>query len=129
MSTATVTKQAVLIYGTLKRGGRLHRHLQTIGAEYVRDVATVPRYMLLSNGGAYPCLVRGKLSVKGELWLVDAEGLRHLDFVEGVAFGLYKRATVSLDDPEQVQALAYLWNRSTEGLDDCGDFWPVANDG
>ena len=114
----------VLVYGTLKRGGKLHHELA--GQQFVAVASTLPVYRLY-NLGWYPGLVDAPhdgRSIQGEVWRVDAAGIERLDLVEEVPTGLYERRMVLLEPPfnaEQVMAWFYLGD--TSGCADCGEVW------
>jgi len=67
-------------------------------------------------------MVRAKngLSVSGELWMVDDETIKYLDYVEGVP-NFYDRQSITLDDGQIVQS--YLFQLETAGLADIGPEW------
>lgn len=86
----------LFVYGTLKRGGKNHRHLA--GQRFIAAANTVPGFELRDMGG-YPGLVAqpdATAGVTGEVWSVDAAALQHLDRFEGVDQGLYRRGPVGL---------------------------------
>lgn len=113
----------LFVYGTLKRGQSRHRYLE--GQKFVGVARTEPRYRLF-NLGDYPGLVElldGR-SIDGELWDVDPACLRRLDAVEGCDEGLYRRAEIRLLAPHaQFTVLSYLYERTIEGMPDCGAHW------
>jgi gamma-glutamylcyclotransferase (GGCT)/AIG2-like uncharacterized protein YtfP len=98
----------VFVYGSLKRGGRLHRYLER--AEFLGAGATEPGWTLY-NVGAFPAMVReeGTAGVIGEVFRVDEETLRRLDAVERVP-ALYRREPVRLAEGPVTQAEGYVWN-------------------
>lgn len=70
----------VFVYGTLLRGEVNHRLL--CGARCLGEHRTEPRFTLLVLG-AYPGLIPGgDTAVRGEVYAVDAAGLRRLDRLE-----------------------------------------------
>ncbi len=82
----------LFVYGTLKRGGRLHgclKHQQFLG-----EAITPPKYDLIGGYG-FPFLVKGEYRVKGELYEVSEEMWPLLDDVEGVP-QLYLRELVEV---------------------------------
>ncbi len=83
----------LFLYGTLKKGGRLHHYISGSGAIYIKDIR-VPCSRLVDTGNGYPALVESHENdkVEGELWVVPEELLDTLDVVEGVPY-LYKRDT------------------------------------
>ena len=93
----------VFVYGTLMRGEGNHRLLE--GAKRIGVARTTTEFLFVSLGG-FPGLVRGgDLSVRGELYDVDAGTLRDLDRLEGHPH-FYRRQPVQLDDGGR--AIAYL---------------------
>jgi gamma-glutamylcyclotransferase (GGCT)/AIG2-like uncharacterized protein YtfP len=69
-------------------------------------------------------LAEDRDGVTGEVWAVDADGLKWLDELEGLAIGLYRRERVPL-----LAALgdatveAYIYAQPTAGLADIGSTW------
>ena len=115
----------VLVYGTLKRGGTLHHHLQA--QEFV-GLARRARPGRLYKLGWYPGLVEDSngLSIEGEVWDVDEATLTILDDVEGIADGLYERRPVPLLPPfDTDDVVTYFYLGDVAGLSDCGACWPV----
>jgi len=76
----------LFVYGTLKRGGRLHYHLE--GATFVCDdtISNCNLYML----DWYPAVKSGFLEVTGQVYEIDDRILKLMDQVEGEGT-LYKR--------------------------------------
>jgi gamma-glutamylcyclotransferase (GGCT)/AIG2-like uncharacterized protein YtfP len=111
----------VFVYGTLKRQ-QAQNHLLD-GQLFVREARTLPRCRLYDTG-RYPCLVEDRqhgLSVRGEVWEVDAATLQKLDAYEGVPH-LYTRRQIALEDfPGPV--LAYFFTGDVSLFPDCGDNW------
>ena len=104
----------LFVYGSLKRGYRLHRHLRS---GVFKGVAyTEPGYALYRLGW-YPGMVVEVKSgcVTGELFEIPESLLPELDEVEGVPH-LYRRAAISVHCPdhsgESVVALTYLYQQS-----------------
>lgn len=113
----------LFVYGTLKRGHRLHSHLK--GQSYLGEGQTLPEFRLL-NCGWYPALVESEdgRSICGEVWQVDNETLKRLDEVEDVGSGLYERREISLLAPfDDAAAITYVYLQDVTGLADCGDEW------
>ena len=117
----------LFVYGTLKRGNRLHSHLD--GQLYLGEGQTMPEFRLL-NCGWYPALVESNdgQSIRGEVWQIDDETRRCLDEVEDVAGGLYERRVISLLAPfDDAPAITYVYLQDVTGLVDCGDEWLVTS--
>lgn len=113
----------LFVYGTLKRGEPRHGYLA--GQRFVGISRTRPLYRLYDLGD-YPGLVEraGGVSIEGELWEVDGECLARLDRVEGCDVGLYRRGWAELVPPHhKLRAVAYFYQQSVEGRDDCGTEW------
>ncbi len=121
----------VFVYGSLKRGYRLHYLLQD--QKFIGTASTVARYRLF-DAGEYPGLIeiatddiRQGVSVRGELYRVDDDCLRRLDETEGVDEGLYTRRRIHLNQAEaQNFAEAWFFAGSVADLPDCGAEWPAA---
>jgi gamma-glutamylcyclotransferase (GGCT)/AIG2-like uncharacterized protein YtfP len=84
----------VFVYGSLKQGYALHSALEDskfLGTDWLDE-------MRLADIGAYPAMFRwpgGKdFRVYGEIYEVTNDVLKHLDLVEGVHGGFYRRETV-----------------------------------
>lgn len=113
----------LFIYGTLKTG--CCRNPLINSQVYLCEVQTQPKYRMY-NFGPYPTLVECEdgVSIKGELWMVDDDCLKQLDLVEGTP-ELFKREKISLAESFKTykDTEAYFYQRSTEGLEDCGPCW------
>lgn len=114
----------VFVYGTLKRGCSNHGYLA--GQKYVGDARTTPGFTLYKVTD-YPAMVRSADPgdhVTGEVWEVDAEGLRGLDRLEGIAEGLYTREPIALEASfKDTHVDTYLYARSTARLKKLGSTW------
>jgi gamma-glutamylcyclotransferase (GGCT)/AIG2-like uncharacterized protein YtfP len=115
----------VFVYGTLKRGGSNHAFLG--GQTFVGEARTVPGFQLYELNG-YPGMVAENSpraeGVTGEVWLVDADTLKHLDQLEGLAEGLYRREPVPLLPPFNARtAETYVYAQSVEGRHALGSAW------
>jgi gamma-glutamylaminecyclotransferase len=113
----------IFVYGTLKRGCRNHRFLQS--AEFLGEAWTEPGYRMVDCGSypnTYPGLVRAESGepVCGELYCVDAKLLAALDRFED-APNEYQRTTIRLSDGREAQA--YLYRGHTAHLPACGAVW------
>jgi gamma-glutamylaminecyclotransferase len=90
--------ERLFVYGSLKRG--LVHHAELAGAQFVAQAATARAYELVQVD-RYPALVAsesvpdGTECVRGELYLVDAALLEHLDAFEGEP---YRRTEIRLAD-------------------------------
>ena len=107
----------VFVYGTLKRGLSNHRWLR--GQTFLGEARTVAGYRMFDLGG-YPGMVLAEGedggAIEGDVWAVDAEGLRGLDKLEGVAEGEYAFETVRLEGKwGEEEVKGYLYLRSVKG--------------
>ena len=114
----------VFLYGTLKRGERLHFAVES--QVFVGVAATKPCYRLYSLG-TYPGLVEADgqgLSIEGEIWEVDVQCLRELDDIEAVDEGEYRRVPIAMLPPYEHERIeGYLYLKDITGLGDCGARW------
>jgi gamma-glutamylcyclotransferase (GGCT)/AIG2-like uncharacterized protein YtfP len=113
----------LFVYGTLKRGGENHAHLQS--QTWLGPARTAAGYRLYRLDG-YPGMVADAShagGVSGEVWAVDEGALAGLDRFEGVGEGLYERVPVRLLPPFDAQLVhTYLYLR------DLADRPPMAGD-
>jgi len=107
-------KQKLFVYGTLKRGHRLHGFLN--GQKYLGEYHTAPNFDILDYGeGIFPVVVLKKkgFKIKGELYEVDPTAWSLTDRLE-IGAG-YKPVTISLipDDKDSkelyVKATMYVY--------------------
>jgi gamma-glutamylaminecyclotransferase len=114
----------IFVYGTLKRGGSNHSWLE--GQRFVGEAVTEPLFRLHDLDG-YPGMVRdleAGVSVRGEVWEVDAECLARLDELEDVSGGEYCREMIPLRPPfSQSQVQGYRYLREVAGRADLGGEW------
>jgi len=116
--------QLVFVYGSLKRGYKLHYLLESQLS--LGNAVTQPLYRLFDLG-SYPGLIEWPegLTIHGEVYQVDADCLAQLDEVEGVVEMLYARRRIFLQTSiEGKQIHAWFWLSSVQGLRDCGTAWP-----
>lgn len=123
------TRLTVLfVYGTLRRGLRLHNHLQ--GAVYLGEARIAGS---LYDIGTYPGLLVNPSPgwVSGELFKVDEEMIQSLDAVEEYnpeepERSEYLRRVVTVWTPTGVpmKAVTYIFNRDVQGFVfiDSGDY-------
>jgi gamma-glutamylcyclotransferase (GGCT)/AIG2-like uncharacterized protein YtfP len=116
----------LFVYGTLKRGGSNQHYLA--GQKFIGVARTLPGFRLFDLG-QYPGMVAkadDRDGVSGEVWSVEADCLDHLDLLEGIAEGLYRREPVPLLPPFADRKVeGYLYARSVEGLRDLGGEYVV----
>jgi len=72
----------VFVYGTLKQGFGLHRILEN--DKFLGEAYTINEAFDLFSSGGFPYLWKGSHRVRGELYEVSDETMKHLDYVEGV---------------------------------------------
>ena len=78
---ADKVKNIVFVYGTLKWGFGNHHLLEK--AKFMGEYTTDKKYDMI-NLGAYPAVIcGGKTAIKGELYLIDEEIEKRLDWLEG----------------------------------------------
>jgi gamma-glutamylcyclotransferase (GGCT)/AIG2-like uncharacterized protein YtfP len=116
----------IFVYGTLKRGGSNQHYLA--GQKFIGEAHTTPGFRLFDLG-QYPGMIAkadDRDGVSGEVWAVEADCLDHLDLLEGIAEGLYRRELVPLLPPFADQKVeGYIYARSVEGLRDIGGEYVV----
>lgn len=114
----------IFVYGTLKRGCSNHHYLA--GQKFLGEARTVPGFRLYGLTG-YPGMVAksdDRDGVTGEVWSVDAPALRHLDGLEGIDEGLYRRAVIPLLVPFADKKIeGYLYARPIARRPDLGSTW------
>ena len=118
------SSQLVFVYGSLKRGYKLHYSLEN--QQSLGNAVTQPLYRLFDLG-SYPGLIEWPegLAIHGEVYQVAADCLSQLDEVEGVAERLYARRRILLQTPfESNEIEAWFWLGAVAGLRDCGTAWP-----
>lgn len=119
-----MTTTRLFVYGTLKRD--CSNHAQLTGQRFVGEARTLPGFALYEIGG-YPGMAPcadDRRGVAGEIWLVDAECLRRLDFFEGVHEGLYTREPIALQPPHDAEPVdAYVYRQPVTGREPLGDTW------
>jgi gamma-glutamylcyclotransferase (GGCT)/AIG2-like uncharacterized protein YtfP len=110
-------QHVVFVYGTLKKGGKLHYKLG--GSEYAGEAA-LPNYTLYQfHDVGVPIMVRSlDDQVMGELYVVTNETLVMLDKAESEG-KLYHRHLVTLCDG--MKAWAYVWAHGVSGCEKIGE--------
>lgn len=104
------TEHRVFVYGTLLTGERNARW--ALGARRVRATAKGTIY---DTGFGYPAFVRkGETRIEGELLLVDEEGFKSMDRLEGYP-RLYRREEIMVTtESGRRKAWVYIMNRLPE---------------
>jgi gamma-glutamylcyclotransferase (GGCT)/AIG2-like uncharacterized protein YtfP len=104
----------LFVYGTLRRGFRLHHHLKRMGAEYVAAGKVQAELFDLGEfPGARKSSKPGK-TIEGELYRLHGvqKSLKVLDQVEGFSPrspGSFQRATTEVTVPNGEQRLAWIY--------------------
>lgn len=115
----------VFVYGTLKKGFPNHdRYMPS--AERMGTFRTRDRYRLVLNGERYsPCLMDGAgqgRCVEGEVFAVDASGLKKLDRLERIdrPDGYHRRRIVvdAVDSPEPESCEVFVYLKDPEWVTD-----------
>jgi gamma-glutamylcyclotransferase (GGCT)/AIG2-like uncharacterized protein YtfP len=86
------------VNGTLMRGLELNRNMLRVGAKFVREADTEPRYRLWSIADRHPAMQRvatGGTTIAVEIWSVPAIGMATLLLLEppGLCIGKVRLAT------------------------------------
>jgi gamma-glutamylcyclotransferase (GGCT)/AIG2-like uncharacterized protein YtfP len=89
------------VYGTLLPGEREHALLAS--AEWLRSVATEPRFQLVDLGVYAALIPDGKVAVHGELYAASLETRRAIDIARQVPI-LFQRVTIRLADGTDAEA-------------------------
>ncbi|WP_457640197.1 gamma-glutamylcyclotransferase family protein [Persephonella sp.] len=112
---STDLKELLFVYGTLKRGGRLHHHLS--GARFIGEGYVKGYKMYLVDW--YPAVVKGEGIVYGEVFAVSKDVLDVVDKVEDEGI-MYRRVKekVKLEDGAELYCWMYVYNGSTAELED-----------
>ena len=119
----TEGKRQVFVYGTLKQGMGNHRNYlgenSSGEVEYVGEAVTLSKYEMGGFGLGFPsvyedtCLVDHQGHIVGELYLVDDAVMEDLDYLEGVAGGLYYRKEIIVQINQRLEYTEmYFRNRS-----------------
>lgn len=132
----------VFVYGTLKKSGNNSPLLdgQKFLGKAVTKAADFKLHEIKGGNYNYPALTRVDSSTKtisgevpqgyqvyGEAYEVGDKCLAYLDYIEGVAVGLYSRQEIDviLDNGESIVAIAYFFEKSVEKCSHVGQCWPI----
>ena len=115
-STPEPALDRLFVYGTLRRGLRLHHHLKRLGAQFVANgQVQAELYDLGEFPGACGCTKPGR-TVKGELYRLHKveNSLKVLDQIEGFSprhpeRGLFERGTAEVTSPNGQRRLAWIY--------------------
>ncbi|MFB9137570.1 gamma-glutamylcyclotransferase family protein [Vibrio olivae] len=107
----------VFVYGTLRQGESNHHLLEH--SELLGSHQTLPEYALYDLG-AYPAVIPGHQTIRGEVYLIDNQTLSELDKLEDVPVE-YRREQI--ETPFGL-AWIYLYQDASnlESLIDSGDW-------
>lgn len=86
------------VNGTLMRGLELNPNMFAVGAEFIREDATMPDYRLYSINDRHPGMVRvpeGGTSVAVEVWAVPPAGLAEILLKEPPGLSIGKVSLLS----------------------------------
>lgn len=83
----------VFVYGTLRKGGRLHEAYLVDKQPVIEGVRV--RGDLFSCFGSFPCALPGDGEIVGEIYAMSADELKYLDHLEGHPHW-YKREKIDL---------------------------------
>src|SRR3990172_1280362 len=89
------------VNGTLMRGLELNGNLIAVGASFVREARTAPRYRLWSIDDRYPAMLKvtsGGAPIEVEVWSLPAEGLATILLQEPPGLTIGK---IELEDGEE----------------------------
>jgi gamma-glutamylcyclotransferase (GGCT)/AIG2-like uncharacterized protein YtfP len=111
--SASLGRNCLFVYGTLKRGGSRHWLLQ----DFPFLGRAKAKGFVLYDLGPYPAMVPGAGVVYGEVYEVSEEALQAIDWVEGVPF-LYRREPIEVvfEDGFSLKAWAYIYNGDVKGF-------------
>jgi len=115
----------IFVYGTLKRGFANSFFLE--GQEFLGEAETTPDFRLF-DGIRFPAMAEypnDGVNVKGELWRVDDNCVRHIDRLEGVP-SFYRRIPVTLVSHPDLDVETYVLPKRSmpRNWKDCGRSWP-----
>lgn len=97
----------LFVYGTLKRGYRNHQLLEK--SSYMGK-GTISGYDLYDLG-SFPAIIRGTGEVYGELYEIDTETMKKVDWLESEG-SLYIKMPVNVSqDGKMIIAITYIFNR------------------
>ena len=86
----------LFVYGTLKKD--FHNNYLLKESKFLKDVITDDKFPMFMQWESFPYLKNENKGyrIKGELWEVDDEKIKELDYFEGVP-DLYYRDTLKID--------------------------------
>jgi len=87
----------VFVYGTLKRGFPNHHLIcegKFLGIDFI--------YGKLLDLGSFPAVVEGKRAIEGEIFEVDENLIKRLDYLEGHPSFYQRKQTQTINSGEQV---------------------------
>ena len=114
--------EKVFVYGSLKKGFFNNEHYLH-DATFKGEFQTRPQWGLISLG-AFPAMVMGSLSVKGEVYEVNETTLAGLDRLEGTANGFYKRIRIRVNNGDSdFNVWAYMYAGTPMNRTDLMEEW------
>lgn len=104
----------VFVYGSLKKNFENHFWLLSNTAKFITNALTSNKsFDLVSVRDSYPSVVKGDNKIYGEIYEIDNECLRELDYLEGYP-DLYTRNEYSFDTEKgKMKALMYVMPEKT----------------
>ena len=104
----------VFVYGSLKKNFENHFWLLRNTAKFITNALTSDKsFDLVSVRDSYPSVVKGDNKIYGEIYEIDNECLRGLDYLEGYP-DLYTRNEYSFDTEKgKMKALMYVMSDKT----------------
>ena len=103
----------VFVYGSLKKNFINHKVLD--GAKFIGAGITLSTSFEMFSLGSFPAVVhgRGRYAICGELYKVNAECLRRIDYLEsnGTLYTRQEKAIVNINRDGRIEdAWMYIWN-------------------
>lgn len=115
---SSAARQRVLVYGTLRRGGRYHPLLAH--AVYLGRHTTEPAYSMLDLGTCPGVIDAGRTAIRGEVYLVNAKTLAALDAFEDYPWEYTRRRIATAHGAAWIYL--YLHPRDDHPRIACGDW-------
>lgn len=107
----------LFVYGTLMSGSKSNHIL---AVQHYIGVGVLEGYALYNVSEAYPGIVKqADKHVIGDVYEVDANTIRKLDYHEGTNLGIYSRDIVEVIVNEKKEiAHTYVWLKGIDGIDE-----------
>lgn len=117
----------VFVYGTLRRG--FHNNYLLKHAEFIGKGQTEEKFRLVANGLPFVRTDKQVSNIKGEVYKINENTLRHLDALEGVrgvkeSENWYNRisTTIELENGEFLDCFIYVNNKEDGETIKSGDW-------